>query len=268
MPRSIDPDIAPELDLMLFAMLAKDRAHRPTLPQIRAVVEGVRSPITVQGETAPPAPRPADRRTIAIAMVAMLAGIGIGAAVLRSRSNGEKPATGAIPNTHDAAAPMPTTATDVQVVVEVVPPAAVDAGVAQTRVAAGPRQPRSLATNAPVDAGSATDSVDRALGATPAPAAPVRLTYPPRGFLKVLSPQNAEIFVDGAAPVGSLSKLSLAPGQHRIQFIVGADKDSFLVTIEPGQTVTLDERDLHRARPASSDRDQTMNPFAKKSAPR
>ena len=41
-PRSIWPAIPPQLDLVLFSMLAKDPAHRPTLAQIRSAIEGLR----------------------------------------------------------------------------------------------------------------------------------------------------------------------------------------------------------------------------------
>jgi serine/threonine protein kinase len=40
LPRSIWPEIPPQLDLVLFAMVAKDPAHRPTLEQVRAVIAG------------------------------------------------------------------------------------------------------------------------------------------------------------------------------------------------------------------------------------
>ena len=42
LPRSIWPEIHPQLDLVLFAMLAKDPDHRPTLAQIRSVLTNLR----------------------------------------------------------------------------------------------------------------------------------------------------------------------------------------------------------------------------------
>jgi len=86
LPRSIWPEIPPQLDLVLFAMVAKDPAHRPTLAQVRAVLATAQT-------TASLSPRavteiefiaPRSRRhawaivTIAIAMVALVAGILIG----------------------------------------------------------------------------------------------------------------------------------------------------------------------------------------------
>jgi serine/threonine-protein kinase len=41
LPRAIWTEIPPQLDLVLFAMLAKDPAHRPTLEQVRAVIATV-----------------------------------------------------------------------------------------------------------------------------------------------------------------------------------------------------------------------------------
>ena len=43
LPRSICPEIPPQLDRVLFAMLAKDPDHRPTLAQIRSVVADLRT---------------------------------------------------------------------------------------------------------------------------------------------------------------------------------------------------------------------------------
>jgi serine/threonine-protein kinase len=283
LPRSLDPSITAELDLMLFAMLAKDPQHRPSLPQIRAVIEGARSPITVRAEAAPPARRAGSRRTVAVAAVALLAGIGIGAVALGSRSTAERRTAAVIAPSADATAPTPLTVfVDASVAVGAVsPPASLDAGLDQAAVTAGSRQLHPRAVDVPIDAG-ATPSVKTAADASSAPdagaiatvdderhpAEPTRPTTPPRGFLRILPPAGAAILIDGGAPVGSLGKLSLAPGQHRILFSAGADKDSFLVTVEVGQTATLDKRDLYRGRRATTDRNQTIDPFAKKTAPR
>jgi serine/threonine-protein kinase len=43
LPRSIWPEIPPQLDLILFAMLAKDPSKRPTLSQVRSVVTRLRA---------------------------------------------------------------------------------------------------------------------------------------------------------------------------------------------------------------------------------
>ncbi len=83
LPRSIWPEIPPQLDLVLFAMLAKDPAHRPTLAQVRSVIAGLR--------TSTPSRQVASKfigfrapkkrlRSVAIAMAAIAALI-IGAAI-------------------------------------------------------------------------------------------------------------------------------------------------------------------------------------------
>ena len=43
LPRSIWPEIPPQLDCILFAMLAKDPANRPTLAQLRSVITDLRA---------------------------------------------------------------------------------------------------------------------------------------------------------------------------------------------------------------------------------
>jgi hypothetical protein len=45
------PEIPPQLDLVLFAMLAKDPAHRPTLEQVRAVLAAARNNDPQRAET-------------------------------------------------------------------------------------------------------------------------------------------------------------------------------------------------------------------------
>lgn len=85
LPRSIWPEIPPQLDLCLFAMLAKAPEHRPTLAQVRAVLAAVR------GDAAPERlptefvgdKRPAGRpwkilMTTTIVGVALVLGITIG----------------------------------------------------------------------------------------------------------------------------------------------------------------------------------------------
>ena len=91
LPRSIWPEIPPQLDLALFAMLAKDASHRPTLAQFRAVIADVRTVASQRAATefvAPLVTQP-KRRTLAIAaivIVALIGGITIGM-TLGKRSN-------------------------------------------------------------------------------------------------------------------------------------------------------------------------------------
>ncbi|MBA3501744.1 MAG: hypothetical protein H0T65_15370, partial [Deltaproteobacteria bacterium] len=69
-------------------------------------------------------------------------------------------------------------------------------------------------------------------------------SLPSKGFLKIIAPEKAQVMVDNATPAGPLSKLSLAPGKHKVMFILGADKHTFSVTVKAGETVTLDKHDL------------------------
>ena len=81
LPRSIWPEIPPQLDLVLFAMLAKDPAHRPTLAQVRAVVAGVRAPAPSRAETELVVPRETrpGAKVAGIAAATLVVGIAIGA---------------------------------------------------------------------------------------------------------------------------------------------------------------------------------------------
>ena len=100
LPRTIWPEIPPQLDLVLFAMLAKDPAHRPTLSQVRSVIAGLRiSTPSQQAATAfieAQSPRRRLRRaTIIMLAIAALAtgatsGLAIGTAI-SSRSNISQP---------------------------------------------------------------------------------------------------------------------------------------------------------------------------------
>ena len=89
LPRAIWPEIPTQLDLCLFAMLAKDPEHRPTLAQIRSVLAAVRSDNTEQRAATEfvlgsrPVQPPRKRMLIAglavIALIgALIAGITIG----------------------------------------------------------------------------------------------------------------------------------------------------------------------------------------------
>ncbi len=67
---------------------------------------------------------------------------------------------------------------------------------------------------------------------------------PSKGTLKIVPPPGATILVDGVAPTGSISKLSLTPGKHKVTFQLGTDKHTFSVVIKAGETFTLDKKDL------------------------
>ena len=84
LPRSIWPEIPPQLDLALFAMLAKDPAHRPTLAQFRAVLaDAGATPPSQRAATefvGPRAPSAVTRKfkIALIAIAALVGGITIG----------------------------------------------------------------------------------------------------------------------------------------------------------------------------------------------
>ena len=92
LPRSIWPEIPPQLDLALFAMLAKDPAHRPTLAQFRAVIADVRTATPSQRAAtefvAPRAMKPQRRSLVIVAIVltALVGGIAIGTAAGKRES--------------------------------------------------------------------------------------------------------------------------------------------------------------------------------------
>jgi serine/threonine protein kinase len=108
LPRSIWPEIPPQLDLVLFAMLAKDPAYRPTLAQVRSVLAAVRDEgrQSRRAATELVVPRAPKTRAGAIAIVAaaLIGGILIGA-VLAGKSSGE--AQREVPVAAPTAAPAP-----------------------------------------------------------------------------------------------------------------------------------------------------------------
>lgn len=103
LPREIWSEIDPQLDLVLFAMLAKDPKHRPTLTQFRSVIEAVRAGTAAQrAQTEFVGPRANNRARVAILItaIALIGGIVIGASAV-SR-------TGSEPSRAPDAAPAPT----------------------------------------------------------------------------------------------------------------------------------------------------------------
>lgn len=86
LPRSIWPEIPPQLDLVLFAMLAKDPAHRPTLAQIRSVLADARTSTPSQRaatELVTPRVQQPKPMVLAIVVTTLIAGIAIGAVLTR-----------------------------------------------------------------------------------------------------------------------------------------------------------------------------------------
>jgi serine/threonine-protein kinase len=89
MPRSIWSEIPAALDLLLFNLLAKDPAHRPTLAQVRSVIAIARSPMK-PGRRRPasvaerlPRPQTSLAALVALAGLAMIGGGVITAIALR-----------------------------------------------------------------------------------------------------------------------------------------------------------------------------------------
>jgi tRNA A-37 threonylcarbamoyl transferase component Bud32 len=97
-PRAAWPGIPPALDLLMFSLIAKDPAYRPTLPQVRHVIASLRAePTGPAGAAAVSDPglrsvrRTSPYLTLLIAGVALLGGIAIGATVLGHRAGGAAP---------------------------------------------------------------------------------------------------------------------------------------------------------------------------------
>ena len=163
LPRSIWPEIPPQLDLALFAMLAKDPAHRPTLTQFRAVIADVRTSTPSQrAATEFVGPRTAkSRRTFAIAtvvIIALVGGITIGTTV------GKRPSGAAVvaPTDPPPNAPAPPTNAPAGV-----PPPPVESPVAPDPKPTPPPQPRS------VGSASRLNTAQQPPKAATAPVAPI-----------------------------------------------------------------------------------------------
>jgi len=92
LPRSIWPEIPPQLDLCLFAMLAKDPNHRPTLEQVRAVLANARTWTSEQHVATEfvglrvAKPRKRNLAITAAVLLALVGGVTIGVAVGRRPS--------------------------------------------------------------------------------------------------------------------------------------------------------------------------------------
>lgn len=196
LPRSLWPDIPPQLDLVLFAMLAKDPAHRPTLAQVRAVIAAVRDGTPSQRastEFVGPRPGRAQKRLaiLAVALLALVGGITIGASTTQHPSSSEptkpvsstpkakiSPETPSAPSVTPLPSPrdLPAPSTAVQPTKKDVAPVAKIA--AKPERAAGSRSakivPKPSPAVVPVDAGiAAVDArVDETISPpVPAPAA-------------------------------------------------------------------------------------------------
>jgi len=118
LPRSIWPEIPPQLDLCLFAMLAKDPAYRPTLAQVRSVLAAARPDVAERRaatEFVEREPTKSGRllTIAAIVLAALIGGITIGSKMTSSANAPppavaiDAPASPTIPITVPAIAPSP-----------------------------------------------------------------------------------------------------------------------------------------------------------------
>ena len=109
LPRSIWPEIPPQLDLALFAMIAKDPNHRPTLVQVRAVIAAARTDDAQRAATEFVGLRAPSARTpklwIAAIAIALVGGIAIGAALTSKDASPSAPPTPKIEQIAPAATP-------------------------------------------------------------------------------------------------------------------------------------------------------------------
>jgi serine/threonine protein kinase len=176
MPRTIWPEIPAALDLLLFGMLAKNPAHRPTLAQIRSVIASVRSTLVVSMSSRPQqiqdtrAARGA--RSSSPRAIAMVCGIVIGAVVVGAVRRPVRDA--AIPSVAAISAPADAGSEPVAIAPRVIE-IGIDAGASSARSAHMdvPAQPRrsptidagavSVVHLSRVDAGVASSSEPRAV---------------------------------------------------------------------------------------------------------
>jgi hypothetical protein len=203
LPRSIWPEIPPQLDLMLFALLAKDPDHRPTLAQVRSVIADVWTGAPSQRARTEHVGRavasrsPAGMRTLVIALATLLIGMIFGA--LASRHASKTP--DAVPSvTPIDAAAIPSA----EVVVPVPAPPSV----------ARPAAPAAIPTMAPAEthprSGSGSGSGSGAPRAISRPAQPPKIEVAPK-------PDPAEIVMPdaGVDPIVEDVTTPPPPPRHR-----------------------------------------------------
>jgi serine/threonine-protein kinase len=268
MPRSIWPEIPPQLDLLLFATLAKDPAHRPTLAQIRAVIASVQSMPMIPAAVSSP---PADRRTVAL-VAATIVGIVIGAAVFGSRRAPMQDMARA----RAAASETPIVAPlDARLEMVVAAPSmgakhvdrpgvqGVDIATRSAPSDAG-TAPTATTGSMPRDAGVASSTRPPAIGAG-APNIPTVTTapQPEYGVLALASKPPCTVIIDGVATGHETPYVPspLTAGKHHVTLVNAAYKihETFDVEVTPARVerVMKDYGDRLRIDPNS-----TLNPFA------
>jgi serine/threonine-protein kinase len=152
-PSALKPDIPPALDELLFAMLDKDRANRPTLQQVRQTIAKLRAP-TPKPAPEPPArtrTTPVYRRLVIVAIVIFAGGVAgyTATRVLPRRARPTtSPSTGSAIGSNvraiDAGATAPRA-------VDATAPRAVDAAVGSSVDTPPPAQPQAQPPPAPQD---------------------------------------------------------------------------------------------------------------------
>jgi tRNA A-37 threonylcarbamoyl transferase component Bud32 len=228
LPRTIWPQIPPQLDLLLFALLAKRPEQRPELAQVRQVLASARGATVAATQVA--ATRAATEvvggrqspRWLVPAMVfgGVVVGGVIGAAVRGSPT--ESP-----PRPVDPGAPLTIT-------LPALPTTALPAPV-------GSASEHAVAAK-PTSTGSASTAVAGGSDSKQAPAGPPPPPLP--GHIVVTCASVGKLLLDGAAtgvtlPASNVS-IPAAVGRHKITFDLGADRYSFTVVIaQPGETRVL-----------------------------
>lgn len=242
LPRSIWAEIPPQLDLVLFAMLAKDPEYRPTLSQVRAVLAGVAAgpqrPARAATEVVGPRSGNATRtRGAAIVVAALIGGVVIGAVIASSaRDRAPRPALAIQP---EAATPPPA------------PPPAAQA-VAEPRPVSEPGGAPTSETRVPADHDASSPHPDsrgsRRRDGRAAPPAPV----PPDASTEIVEPSDAAL-VDAATATTPPDASSLPIPDARVL---------------PPRPAKPPPRPMKppKAAPKSIDKNQIVNPFARKRA--
>ena len=216
-PRTIWPGIPAALDLLLYSMLAKDPAYRPSLAQVRNVIASGRSSTTALARRAATVSVKrgvlhARLWTLALVVLALVVGIAIGESAIGGEKRGDATTTAAptgptVTPIVVPAPPRPSTAA--------VPAAVLDAGAGPQVIPAAIERPvvRSIPRPAP------SQSADE-------------------GVLALDSKPWADVLIDGErrgrTPIGALR---LSAGRHKITLINAtyAIKESFRVEIKQGQ---------------------------------
>jgi eukaryotic-like serine/threonine-protein kinase len=158
LPRSIWPEIPPPLDLVLFAMLAKDPAQRPTLTQFRAVLAATsdnEQRAATEFVAQRPMPTSKNVATVVAATALLLAGILIGSMLTRP-SAAPIPTAAAAPNISPIVSPIatPTPTSHAPPAAPIVPASVAPSASPPRHVVGEPRPHRPIPTTRSDGAGS------------------------------------------------------------------------------------------------------------------